>query len=224
MKKEIFDQREWKSSKTNRRMQYLFYSPSQNEPVPLILYLHGAGSRGNTLSSIAHVGPLLEVDNGRSIPAAIAAPLCEKDNWFEIFETLLDFVDTMAGEPNIDRSRIYLTGVSMGGYAAWQLAMSRPEVFAALIPICGGGMEWNAARLRNIPIWAFHGALDTTVSPQESLKMVAAVNKNGGSAKITLFEKTAHNAWDYVFSREEVWNWLFSNRKIKGVASVGTEN
>ena len=100
----------------------------------------------------------------------------------------------------------------MGGYGTWQLAMSRPELFSAIAPICGGGMYWNTARLKNTPVWAFHGDSDGTVLPEESKKMVEKVNANGGSARLTIYEKTSHNAWDPTFRNPEVWEWMLSQK------------
>ena len=101
----------------------------------------------------------------------------------------------------------------MGGYAVWQLAMSMPAYFAAIVPICGGGMYWNAARLKNVPIWAFHGALDNVVHPRESINMVEAVNACGGNAKLTIVEDVAHMVWCDVYENREVFNWLLGHRK-----------
>lgn len=210
---ELFLEKSFVSKKTGQELKYLSYTPNSACRVPLIIYLHGAGSRGSSLSSMAHLGPIGELEKGRNIPAKIVAPQCSRDTWFELFETLIDFAETAVAAAEIDQTRVYLSGVSMGAYAAWQLAISRPGLFAALVPVCGGGMYWNAARLKNLPIWAFHGALDTTVLPQESLKMVAAVNKNGGNAKITVFEKADHNAWDPAYAQDEMWNWLFRQQK-----------
>lgn len=209
----LFSEREFISSKTGKSLKYLYCSPNTDDIIPLIIYLHGAGSRGSELSQMSHAGPIGELEKGRKIPAKIAAPQCCGDTWFEFFETLIDFAENTANESGVDKSRIYLTGVSMGAYAAWQLAMTRPDMFAALVPICGGGMYWNAARLKNMPVWAFHGALDEVVFPEESVKMVRAINKNGGNAKITMFEKADHNAWDPAFSLDEMWEWMLSQKR-----------
>ena len=104
-------------------------------------------------------------------------------------------------------------GASMGGYATWQLAMSMPDYFAAIVPICGGGMYWNAGRLVNIPIWAFHGEQDTTVFLEESEKMVDAVNRRGGNAKFTVYPYNGHDAWSDTYSNWEVYEWLLQHRK-----------
>lgn len=209
----MFEKKEFLSEKTGKKLKYFCHCPKSNGELPLIIYLHGAGSRGDDLSSMAHVGPIGELENGREIPAKIIAPQCSGNTWFELFETLIDFAETAASANDIDKNRIYLTGVSMGSYAAWQLAMVLPQMFAALVAVCGGGMYWNAARLTNMPIWAFHGALDDIVLPEESLKMVRAINKNGGNAKITIFPHADHNAWDSAYSLDEMWDWIFSQSK-----------
>lgn len=208
-----FSEKEFVSEKTGKKLKYLAYSPKKNENVPLILYLHGAGSRGDELSSMSPVGPVGELENGRRIPAKIVAPQCYGDTWFELFETLIDFAETVSKESGVEKNRIYLMGVSMGAYAAWQLAMTKRELFAALVTVCGGGMYWNAARLKNIPIWAFHGALDEVVLPEESIKMVRAVNKSGGKAQITVFANADHNAWDAAFALDDMWDWMFEQSK-----------
>lgn len=209
----LFSERKFISAKTGKGFKYLYYSPNTDGNLPLIIYLHGAGSRGTELSQLSHAGPIGELEKGRNIPARMVAPQCCGDTWFELFETLIDFAENTANESGVDKSRIYLTGVSMGAYAVWQLAMTKPDMFAALVPVCGGGMYWNAARLKNMPVWAFHGALDEVVFPEESVKMVRAINKNGGNAKITMFEKADHNAWDPAFSLDEMWEWMLSQKR-----------
>ena len=102
----------------------------------------------------------------------------------------------------------------MGGYGAWQLAMTMPNYFAAIVPICGGGMKWNTGRLKNIPVWAFHGKEDLVVSVEESIRMVDAVNENGGTAKLTLLDNTGHNSWDYAYAQKQLFDWLLQQENI----------
>lgn len=156
-----------------------------------------------------------EVESGRRAPCIAMLPQCRYDTWFELFDLLLEFIDTMRHLPEVDSDRIYITGASMGGYTLWQLAMSRPDWFAAAVPICGGGMYWNGARLRNLPLWAFHGALDTTVLPEESIHMIKAVNQAGGKAKLTIFPDAAHDAWTPALTDDRLWSWMFSQRRCK---------
>ena len=128
-----------------------------------------------------------------------------------MFEQLKRFVLKIADEAFTDTERIYLMGASMGGYATWQLGMSMPEIFSAIVPICGGGMYWNAARLVNLPVWAFHGEKDDVVLKEESIKMVDAVNNNGGNAKLTLYPENGHNAWTDTYNNPKVFEWMLSH-------------
>ena len=146
-----------------------------------------------------------------NFPFITVSPICARDTWFDYMETLSALVLELSSSDFVDPSRLYLTGASMGGYATWQLAMSMPGCFAAIIPVCGGGMYWNAARLAGTPVWAFHGALDDAVLVEESIKMVDAVNNNGGSAKLTVYPNNTHDAWNDTYSNPEVFEWLLEH-------------
>lgn len=183
------------------------------DKVPVIIFLHGAGSRGDDIDLLVG-NPFHELTNRYlNFPFITVAPQCYLNTWFDMFEQLKKFVCKIAQESFADSQRIYVIGASMGGYAAWQLAMSLPELFAAVVPICGGGMYWNAARLANVPIWAFHGEKDTTVLKEETIKMVNAVNNCGGKAKLTVYPENGHNAWSDTYNNPEVFQWLLSNTK-----------
>ncbi|MBE6650146.1 MAG: phospholipase [Ruminococcaceae bacterium] len=185
----------------------------EGKKYPVILMLHGSGTRGTDPKMLLKNAAFTVTERCfEDFPFVMVAPQCHTNTWFDIFESLKRFAVMIAEESYTDRERLYLMGVSMGGYGAWQLAMSLPELFAAIVPICGGGMYWNAARLVNVPVWAFHGGRDTTVFPEESRKMVDSVNRHGGSAKLTIFPENGHNAWDDTFSSKEVFDWLLSNK------------
>lgn len=195
-------------------LNFLEYNPFDDKTKkPLLIYIHGAGSRGDALSKMANVGPIKELNSGRNIDAIIIAPQCHSDTWFDSFSVLTEFIEDYKIRENVDKSRVYIAGVSMGAYATWQICMSHPDWFAAAVPVCGGGMYWNAARLKNLPIWAFHGALDNVVFAEESIKMVSAINENGGNAKLTIFSHDSHNSWDNAFSNDELWQWLFEQKR-----------
>ena len=178
----------------------------------LLIFLHGAGSRCEDTSKLLTNPFFAHIEKHNHFPFVVVAPLCTENTWFDMFERLEDVVRETAGYSFVDQNRIYLMGASMGGYGTWQLAMSMPEYFAAIVPICGGGMYWNAARLAGVPAWAFHGQKDTAVFWEESKKMVDAVNKNGGNAKLTIYPDNGHDAWSDTYSNPEVFSWLLQNK------------
>ena len=143
----------------------------------------------------------------------MVAPQCPGNSWFDIFETLQKIAIDVANADYADSEHIYLMGVSMGGYGSWQLAMSRPEIFAAMVPICGGGMYWNACTLANIPVWAFHGKKDAVVYCEESEKMVHAVLSAGGDAQLTIYPENGHDAWTDTYQNPDVFAWLLTKQK-----------
>jgi predicted peptidase len=100
----------------------------------------------------------------------------------------------------------------MGGYGTWQMAMSMPSYYAAIVPVCGGGMYWNAGRIKNLPVWAFHGAKDQTVAVEESVKMVDKINAWGGNAKLTIYPENTHDAWTDTYSNDEVYKWFLEHK------------
>lgn len=183
-----------------------------NGSYPTLLVLHGAGSRGTDLQ-ILHSSSSIVNGEKMGIKMRFYAPQCHGDTWFELFEELLAFTEFVYSKPTTDKNRFYCTGGSMGGYTAWQLGMTRPDLFAALSPVCGGGMYWNAARLKNVPVWAFHGALDPVVYVTESINMVNGVNRAGGNAKLTIFPEAHHNAWDPTYENPEYWEWMLAQKK-----------
>ena len=198
-----------------KEIDYVIRRPENEEDgkkYPLVIYVHGAGGRGRDISLIKNhcffnlSAPFLK-------EAISVAPQCYANSWFDIFEQLLDFIEYVISDNAVDRHRVYVMGASMGGYTTWQLGMARPELFAALVPICGGGMYWNAGRLVNTAIWAFHGDSDPTVFPEESKKFINNITAWGGKmAKLTILENTGHNAWEPAFKNPETWEWLFEQR------------
>lgn len=197
-------------------MKYIVRFPDKHKELnrhPVILILHGAGLRNvkiSELKSCFYIETLAKYDD---LGFITVAPLCERDTWFDLFETVEKFAEFISLQPYCDKNRLSLLGASMGGYAVWQLAMSLPHLFSAMVPICGGGMYWNASRLKNIPIKAFHGAKDDEVFCDESKKMVDAVNKTGGNAVLTIYPNNGHDAWSDTINNKEVIKWLVSQTK-----------
>lgn len=187
------------------------YTPGKKYPV--LLFLHGAGSRSTDIERLRKnfFFTITEREH-EDLPFVCVAPHCYRDSWFDLFETLESFVEHIYSEEYTDRERLYLMGGSMGGYAAWQLAMSMPEYFAAAVPICGGGMYWNAGRLVNVPVWAFHGGKDPVVNVRESEKMVERIIEKGGEAKLTVYPEHQHDAWSDTYANPEVFEWYLSHK------------
>lgn len=195
-------------------MDYIINYPDdfkEGEKYPVILMLHGAGGRGRDMTVIRDHPFFYHTKDMLDFPFVSFAPQCYTNTWFDLWQTLESFVKYIVTLPFVDTKRIYLTGASMGGYATWQLSMSMPEYFAAIAPICGGGMYWNAGRLANVPVWAFHGGKDNTVFCEESQKMVDAVKNNGGNAKLTIYPENGHDAWSDTFSNPELYEWFLQH-------------
>ena len=201
-------------AKKFKDIEYLVRYPKnfvEGEKYPVILTLHGAGFRGKDVQKLKDYRLFTCTERNDDLPFVIVVPQCNKNTWFDHFETLKEFALEIAGADFTDAARYYLMGVSMGGYGTWQLAMSCPELFAAIVPICGGGMYWNASRLVNVPVWAFHGGKDETVLPEESIKMVEAVKRAGGNAELTLYPEHKHDVWSDTFRNPRVFEWLLEH-------------
>lgn len=197
------------------KLRYVIRYPggfSENKRYPVIVFLHGAGTRGDDISRLVSNPFFTLTEKHESFPFVCVAPLCSENTWFDMWEHLEKLVTEISRLPFVDQNRIYLMGASMGGYATWQLAMSMPEYFAAIVPVCGGGMYWNAGRLANVPTWAFHGAKDTTVLLEETVKMVEAVKRHGGEAKLTVYPENGHDAWSDTYSNPDVFAWLLQHQ------------
>ena len=191
---------------------------------PALIFLHGAGTIGNDIEKLCGNPFWGHVEN-HNLPCVIFAPQCDEGMvWFDLMWKLRGFVDMIKTLDFVDISRFYLTGNSMGGYGSWQLAMSLGTTFAAVIPVCGGGMYWNASKLKTTPIWAFHGAKDRTVFCEESEKMVNAVNAKGGCAKLTVYPENTHNSWDDTYGNPEVWAWMLAQKRTDVAAETLAED
>ncbi len=144
----------------------------------------------------------------------VAMPQCPANSfWAAHVESIIRFIEQLIAEFDIDTDRVYLTGLSMGGFGTWYTAMARPDLFAAIAPVCGGGMAWNASVL-TMPIWAFHGADDETVSVTQSDEMVARLQVVGADVTYTRLDGVKHNVWDYAYN-DELMKWLLSKKRIK---------
>ena len=207
-------------------IQYLLYLPKDYQAKsgktwPLMLFLHGAGERGTNLQLVAVHGPPKLVKQDKELPFILVAPQCPDGQRWEK-EGLLQLLDHMTKHYALDTSRVYLTGLSMGGYGTWSLGVTHPEKFAALVPICGGGERIDvllagrerAAALKSLPIWAFHGAKDPVVPLEESQRMVDALKRLGvKEVKLTVYPEAGHDAWTEAYDNPELYDWLLKQRR-----------
>ena len=188
--------------------------PGDGGKRPLIIQLHGAGERGDGKEELVLVDKngfskyLTDVERD----CTVVMPQCPGDSfWAARVESIVRFVRQMMDKFNADPERVYLTGLSMGGYGTWFTAMARPDLFAAIAPVCGGGMAWNAAVL-TMPIWTCHGIEDDTVSVNQSDEMVAKLRTLGKDVTYERLDGYGHNVWDYAYT-ERLMDWLLSKKK-----------
>lgn len=194
-------------------LQYLVYLPPEykddNKRWPLVLFLHGAGERGSDLNFVNRNGPTKLVEEGKDFPFIMISPQCPLGQRWDSrdLSTLLDEVEK---NYRVDKNREYVTGLSMGGEGTWKLIMAEPDRFAAAAPVCGrtGSSYLDACKLKDLPIWVFHGAMDDVVSLDESVRMVKALDQCGNNVKFTVYPKANHNAWDETYNNEELYKWL----------------
>lgn len=202
------------------RLAYLLYLPEGYEATeqkwPLVLFLHGAGERGSDLEKLKIHGPTKLAAAGKQFPFILVAPQCPQDGWWTAkTEDLAMLVDHIAETYRVYTSRLYVTGLSMGGYGTWSLITQYPDKFAAAIPICGGGDDVLARfRLQTMPVWAFHGAKDNVVPLRKTEEMVNALRQVGNpNVKLTVYPEANHDSWTETYNNPEVYEWLLSHAK-----------
>lgn len=198
------------------KLNYLLHVPDGYEKEsskqwPLMMFLHGAGERGDNLDVVKKWGPPKLVEEGKAFPFILISPQCPAGQRWNV-EHLNRLLEKVISEHNVDQKRVYLTGLSMGGYGTWALAARYPNKFAAVAPVCGGGDPRTANKLLEIPIWAFHGDADRVVPLSETTKMVDAIEEQGGKKiKLTVYEGVDHNSWSPTYSNDELFKWFLSH-------------
>jgi len=197
------------------------YQSAKRRGWPLLLFLHGAGERGDNLTLVAKHGPPKLVARNREFPFVIVSPQCPADRIWDD-DALLALLDEVIARFRIDPRRVYVTGLSMGGYGTWNLGLKYPERFAAIAPICGGGSGADVLlastvkgrALRSLAVWAFHGARDAVVPLIESKVMVATLRKAGcRKVKLTVYPDAEHDSYTRTYDRPELYKWFLSHRR-----------
>jgi len=217
-----------------RILKPLNYDP--NKQYPVHLFLHGSGERGNdNISQLTHGGKLfLKKENREEYKSWVIFPQCSKndrwpsissDQWDKTFENktikpnrslglVLKLMDKFIEKKQVDKQRIYVSGLSMGGMGTYEILYRRPNMFAAATPICGNGITQLAELYAGkVPVWIFHGSDDKVVSPKYSLNMANAIIEAGGSPKMTLYENVGHGSWNNAFAEEYFLKWIHSKSK-----------
>jgi len=210
-----------KETKKSMQINYLLYLPDQylesKVHWPLILFLHGAGERGDDLEKVKiHGPPKLIAREGREFPFVIVSPQCPEDDWWSNelqIETLNVLLNDIISRYRIDKQRIYVTGLSMGGFGTWRLAIEYPDKFAAIAPICGKGNPAKAARISHLPVWVFHGADDKIVPLKSSQEMVEALEKAEGNVKFTVYPDAGHDSWTQTYNNPELYQWFLKHKR-----------
>jgi predicted peptidase len=195
------------------------YNADSTKKWPLILFLHGAGERGTDIWKVTVHGPPKIVKTQPDFPFIVVSPQCREGKIWSS-DALLALLDDVQKTYRVDESRVYLTGLSMGGYGTWDLGLSHPDRFAAIVPICGGGQMIKAMlssrekqqALRTLGVWAFHGGKDPVVPLEESQRMVDGLKRLGvPDVKLTVYPEAGHDSWTETYKNPELYDWLLKH-------------
>jgi predicted peptidase len=188
------------------------YEAKQEQPWPQLLFLHGSGERGEDLSLVKKHGPPKLIDGGKAFPMIVVSPQCPQNQRWNA-EALAKLVDQLANTYRVDRSRLYVTGLSMGGAGTWSLLTEHPGKFAAAVPICGRVDAEAAAKLTETPIWIVVGAKDRPELVESNKQAAEAIQKAGGKRmKLTVYPDAGHDSWTETYDNAEVYDWLLKQR------------
>lgn len=195
--------------------EYLLYLPPDYEADdrlwPLVLFLHGAGEVGTDLEIVKKEGLPRRVANGWAPPFILVSPQARSRPWNT--DALAALLSHVQDNFRVDPDRICVTGLSLGGAGTWELATAYPDRFAAAVPICGYGDPQNVEKLREMPIWVFHGAKDDVVPLSRSKQMVDALNDAGADVRFTIYPEADHDSWTRAYATDELYDWILSQKK-----------
>jgi predicted peptidase len=205
------------------RMEYLQYLPEgfgedAKKKWPLILFLHGAGERGDNIELLKEHG-IPKVVEERGLPFVTISPQCPENHWWSDFLPVLDDLITHAIDTlNVDPRRVYLTGLSMGGFGTWHMAVEYPNRFAAIAPICGGGywmygFPQRVESITHLPTWVFHGAKDNVVPVKASRELVRQLKRCKGNVRFTIYPEAQHDSWTETYNNPALYDWFLANGK-----------
>ncbi|MEA4884879.1 MAG: alpha/beta hydrolase-fold protein [Clostridia bacterium] len=183
---------------------------------PLVVFLHGSGEKGNDLDLVKVHGIPRVAEHDPDLPFLAVSPQCPHNScWDALLTELYELVCTVKGEYSVDANRVYLTGLSMGGHGTWLFALEHPREFAAIVPICGwlDNLE-DVCKLKGIPTWAFHGAMDPVVPLRESERVVDALKGCGGDVRFTVLPKAEHDSWTAAYDDPALYSWMLAQTRV----------
>jgi pimeloyl-ACP methyl ester carboxylesterase len=201
------------------QMNYLMYLPDGYETDttkkwPMMVFLHGVGECGNDVEKVKWLGPPRKIADGYKYPFIVVSPQSPERGWQPDF--IQKLIVDLQTKYRIDEDRIYLTGLSMGGFGTWRTAQKYPELFAAIVPICGGGERYSVWMLENMPIWCFHGAKDDNVPISNSQAMIDSLKcYDNPNVKFTVYPEAGHDSWTETYNNEEVYRWMLSHKRFR---------
>ena len=197
------------------KMNYQIYLPDgyqQQEKWPLLLFLHGAGERGDNLDLVTVHGPPKLIKNGKQFPFIVVSPQCPEDQLWQPVE-LTALLNDVEKKYRVDKDRIYVSGLSMGGFGTWSLSAYTPYRFAALVPICGGGEKFWVKKVKHVPIWVFHGGKDTAVPIERSQTLVDELKKAKADVSFTIYPDAGHDSWTETYDNPKLYEWLLQQKR-----------
>ena len=201
-------------------LKYLIYFPDdyfiQKKKYPLVLFLHGAGERGDDIEMIKKHGIPKRIEDGMNFPFITVSPQCEEGVWWshvKNLESLKKLMENLILDLHIDKKKIYGTGLSMGGYGILELASMVPTLFTAIVPICGGMITNKLRSLEKVPIWMFHGEKDDVIPIESSLFIYEYLKEKNKNIYLTTYPNVMHDSWTMTYENQEVYDWLLSFKK-----------
>lgn len=212
-----------KKKSFNKRInfEYLMYLPddyyNEEKKYPLMLFLHGAGERGDNVDLIKKHGIPKRIEEGENFPFITIAPQCRDGIWWsntESINILEKLMQHLISDLKVDKKRVYGTGLSMGGFGILELALSAPSLFTALVPVCGGTITNDLQNLEKIPIWMFHGEEDDVIPKESSLLIYKYLKEKNKNILLTIYPNTMHDSWTETYENKEIYDWLLSFKKL----------
>jgi predicted peptidase len=215
-----------KAEQFNITVNYLLYLPQDygkdtSMLWPLMVFLHGSGEAGKDIQKVKMHGPPKLIEQGKQYPFIVVSPQAPENEGWEP-QVIVRLIRGIQSKYKVDKERIYLTGLSMGGFGTWNIAAKYPSVFAAIAPVCGGGDTAEVMRLKHLPVWCFHGAKDNIVNPEQSYRMVRSLKKFNPEVKLTIYPEAKHDSWTPTYNNDSLYSWMLQHNEKQLNEYVGT--